>query len=85
MCELKKSNSNALGPTHGFMQYFEHLKYLDHFLGVGVGLKMKGVGMYIAEDQFLMSYEYKNKCVNKWNQVLMHCFRGPLPLFFGKT
>ena len=48
MCELKKSSSSALGPTLGFMQYLEHLKFLEYFLGV----KMKGVGMLIAEDQF---------------------------------
>ena len=34
---------------------------------------MKGVGMQISEGQFLMSYEYKNKCVNEWNKVLMRC------------
>ena len=60
MCELKKSSSNALCPTFGFMQYLEHLTFLEYFLG----LKMKGVEMQIAEDQILMSYVYKNECVN---------------------
>ena len=60
MCELKKSSSNALSPTFGFMRIWN----TSSFWNISWGLKMKGVEMRIAEDQFLMSYVYKNKCVN---------------------
>ena len=29
-----KSSSYALDHTHGFMQYLEHLKFLEYLLGV---------------------------------------------------
>ena len=74
MCALKKSSSNALGPTLGFMQNLEHLKFLEYFLGVET---KRGRNANCRIAFFFISYEYKNKCVNSWNQVLiMHCFRG---------
>ena len=33
MCEKRKSNSNALDPTHGFMLYLKHLQFLEYRLG----------------------------------------------------
>ena len=51
--------TDALGPAVCFMQYLEHLNFLEYFLGVE---KLKGAGMHMAEDQFLISYEYKNEC-----------------------
>ena len=44
-------SSNALDPTRGFMQYLEHFQFLEYLLG----LKMKGVGIQVSEDQVLMS------------------------------
>ena len=54
MCELMKSISNALGQTLCLMQYLEHPKFLEYLLGVSFawGLRMKGVGMHVAEDHF---------------------------------
>ena len=34
MCELMKSSSNALDPILGFIQYLEHLRFLEYLLGV---------------------------------------------------
>ena len=59
MCELMKSSSYALDSTLSFMQYLEHFQFLDHLLG----LKMKGVGIQVSEDQVLMSFQvYKIVC-----------------------
>ena len=43
-----KSNFNALDPTLGFMQYLEHIKFLEY----PWWLNMKGVGMQMTEDQY---------------------------------
>ena len=45
--QFKQTNK----PTLGFMQYLEHLKILEYLLGV----ELKGVGMQMVENQFLMS------------------------------
>ena len=34
MCEFKKTSSNTLDPTFGFMHYLEHLKFLEYFMWV---------------------------------------------------
>ena len=51
MRELMKSSSNALDPSLNFMQFLERLRFLEYLLG----LNIKGVGLQMAEDQFLMS------------------------------
>ena len=55
-----KSSSNAPDPTLGFIQYLEHLTFLEYLLG----LHMKGVGLQMAKGQFLMSSKNKNEFVN---------------------
>ena len=36
MCELRKSSLNALNPTLGFIQYLEHIKYLEYLIEVAL-------------------------------------------------
>ena len=47
-------------PALGFMQYLEHLKFLEYLLGV----EHEGGRNENDRDQFLMSSKIESKCVN---------------------